>query len=71
MTDIQPRHAAIGLHRMADAPDLGATDFYQGFFEAPDDPKLGELREVLKGSRAAISKVLLRQAPEECGFSVL
>jgi mannose-6-phosphate isomerase-like protein (cupin superfamily) len=64
------KRSGVRIYRAADAPDLTQTDFVSGSDFGPHT----ELREVaaeLAGAADPAGRLLVRQSPEEGGFSLL
>ncbi len=62
----------VRIYRAADAPDLAHTDFGAGS-DFGDDPELQDAASALGAAAGprATSRLLVRQTPEEGGFSLL
>ena len=68
MTKITKR-TGIRIYRMKDAPELKGSDFVDDLEYA--NSELRDVFSLLSGASASLSRVLVRQTPDEGGFSVL
>jgi mannose-6-phosphate isomerase-like protein (cupin superfamily) len=68
MTKITKR-TGIRIYRMKDAPELKGSDFVDDLEYA--NSELRDVFSLLSSASASLSRVLVRQPPDEGGFSVL
>jgi len=66
----QPKRGGVRIYRAADAPDLTQTDF-GAKNDFGEHTELREVAATLGAAAKTVSRLLVRQSPEEGGFSLV
>jgi|HubBroStandDraft_1064217.scaffolds.fasta_scaffold63517_2 hypothetical protein len=70
MAEVSSKRSGVRIYRVADAPDLTQTDFGEKN-DFGDHPELQDVARALAGAATTASRLLVRQTPDEGGFSLV